>query len=242
MFFRPLTRSRVAACAAFVTLAVTGVASQTASAALPLATPVPLAGLPALQPIHEILALCEGILPGLEACRSGRNEHTRGGPGTGMVSHAEWPPFNGVLWRVSDLGRGKHYFVAGPHSDKLMGHHSDDTLAGKGGSDVLWGDYDPKNNNSQQRDYLSGGTGDDFLYSSHGRNVIKGGQGNDFIQAYYGRGSIDCGSGKDTVRLRRKQKTYKVRHCEKVKYPCKFGNDGNGRCLTKAQRDARKRD
>ena len=38
--------------------------------------------------------------------------------------------------------------AGGPLNDELLGHHGSDRLSGKGGHDILWGDWDPKNNNS----------------------------------------------------------------------------------------------
>jgi hypothetical protein len=220
-FISTHARVRAVTVAAFVTVAVTGIAAPTAGARLHT-----------LQPAVEIQALCQWITPGLEACRSGRNEHTKGGPGTGMVSHAEWPPFNGVLWRVASLEPATHWFTGGAHSDKLMGHHGNDIMAGKAASDVLWGDYDANNNNKTQVDYLSGGKGNDFLYASHGLNLLRGGPGKDLLQAYYGHGVLDCGSGThDTAKIRRHSNRYKVYNCENIKYPCPNGNDGHGKCL-----------
>jgi len=212
-------QTRLAAFAVLIPLAI-------AAASAPLAL-----ALPPLLPKGEVRAICKQAKPRTEACRSGRNEHTRGGPGTGKVSHADWPHFNGVLWRVKGSSRGKHDFWAGRAHDKLMGHHGSDTMYGQGQSDVLWGDYDATGNTRKQTDRLYGGDGDDFLYASHGRNYMTGGPGNDYLQAYYGRGVLDCGPGNDTVRVRRNSENYKLRGCEVVKHPCKHGNDGNGRCL-----------
>ena len=63
------------------------------------------------------------------------------------------------------------------------------------GHDILWGDWDPSNNNTRQKDVLDGGPGNDWLYPSHGSTVVKGGAGKDYVWAYYGRGTIDCGPG-----------------------------------------------
>ena len=57
----------------------------------------------------------------------------------------------------------------------------------------MWGDWDPRNNNTTQHDTLRGGAGNDWLYSSHGQNALFGGPGTDHIWAYYGHGLIDCG-------------------------------------------------
>jgi Ca2+-binding RTX toxin-like protein len=64
-----------------------------------------------------------------------------------------------------------------------------------------------------------GGSGDDFIYGSHGRNTIYGGKGNDAISVHYGRGVVDCGPGRDIYHVARSiKKSYRFVHCEKVDY------------------------
>ena len=36
---------------------------------------------------------------------------------------------------------------------------------------MLWGDWEPKDNGTNQTDVLRGGDGNDFLYPSHGKNM-----------------------------------------------------------------------
>ena len=90
-----------------------------------------------------------------EQCGPGNGRTTPGG-GT-KVSHKGWPRVTGVLWSVQEAGRGPHSHTGGPLNDELLGHHGSDTIDGAEGNDIIWGDWDPKNNNSSQRDKLDGG-------------------------------------------------------------------------------------
>jgi Ca2+-binding RTX toxin-like protein len=121
-----------------------------------------------------------------------------------------------VLWKVLTNGRGKHSRAGTTRNDELLGHHGDDTIDGGAGNDVLWGDWDPANNNGSQRDVLRGGAGKDWLYTSHGRNTISGGAGDDHVWAFYGHGTIDCGAGYDVVRVHPSRHAYRLRGCEKL--------------------------
>ena len=134
----------------------------------------------------------------------------------------------GVLWKVLDSG--DHEKAGGDANDELLGHHGSDRIDGGAGSDILWGDWDPANNNGRQKDVLLGGPGNDFIYPSHGSTVVRAGAGKDFIWAYYGHGTIDCGPGKDTARVRMNG-AFKLKRCEKVLHFCAFGADGHGGCL-----------
>jgi hypothetical protein len=129
------------------------------------------------------------------------------GPGCGVYrSHPE--DQNGVL-----RGTG--------HVDELLGGHGNDLIYGRGGPDVIWGDFKPCCQPLKQRDRLRGGAGNDHIYASHGTNSIKGGSGNDRIHAHFGHtgGSIDCGSGNDLVFLSKQRKShYSVRNCEHISF------------------------
>ena len=169
-------------------------------------------------------ALCNNTPPNIK-CQPGGGRQTPGGGA--LVSHKGWPRITGVFWQVTDsTGRKK---TGGVDNDELLGHHGSDQLYGAGGKDVLWGDWDPQNNNTRQKDVLRGGAGNDFIYPSHGTTRAYGGPGNDYIWAFYGKGTIDCGSGFDTVRVRMNG-AFKLRNCEKVGHFCQFGADGNGGC------------
>jgi hypothetical protein len=181
---------------------------------------------PSRPGVDPAAALCEPRQPNV-SCGPGGGRKTSGGGD--KVPHKGWPSVTGILWKVLDsTGRKK---VGGPDNDELLGHHGSDRLSGGAGHDILWGDWDPANNNGRQRDVLDGGPGNDWLYPSHGRGVVKGGPGRDYVWAYYGRGTIDCGPGaNDTARVRLKT-GWKVRNCERIVHFCGHGSDGHGGCL-----------
>jgi len=180
-------------------------------------------GRPGADPVA---ALCQPRQPNVN-CAPGGGRQTPGGGD--KVPHNGWPRVTGILWKVLDsTGRKK---AGGPDNDELLGHHGSDRLSGGAGHDILWGDWDPKNNNGRQRDVLDGGPGNDWLYPSHGHGVVRGGPGRDYVWAYYGSGTIDCGAGKgDTARVRLHSK-WKVRNCERILHFCGHGSDGHGGCL-----------
>ena len=91
------------------------------------------------------------------SCRQGRGRTTKGGAGTGKVTHKNWPRITGVYFSFPYSGGGR--LVGGELNDQLTGHHGSDTIFGGAGSDVIWGDWDPENNNGRQRDSLNGGAG-----------------------------------------------------------------------------------
>ncbi len=64
---------------------------------------------------------------------------------------------------------------------------------------------------------MSGGAGDDWIYTSHGTNTVSAGTGHDTVYAYYGHGTVDCGAGNDIVWIRRLavNQHYKLRNCER---------------------------
>jgi Ca2+-binding RTX toxin-like protein len=168
--------------------------------------------------------LCEPRRAG-EQCGPGNGRRTAGGGE--KVSHKGWPAITGILWKV--LGSHNARKTGGPDNDELLGHHGSDRIQGMAGKDVLWGDWNPKNNNGRQRDVLRGGAGDDWIYPSHGRTVVDAGPGKDYVWAYYGSGTIDCGPGRDIARVRLETK-FRVRNCERIRHFCAFGSDGKGGC------------
>lgn len=174
-------------------------------------------------------------------CGPGNNRTTAGGKGTGKVPHNDgagrsWPAISGILWQVKD--RKDRTKVGGPKNDELLGHHGSERLSGGGGHDVIWGDWDPNGNTTKQRDTLSGGSGNDWIYPSHGRTVVRGGQGNDYVWAYYGKGTIDCGPGRDTARVRTNG-AFKLRNCEKIRHFCAHGQNSKGQCLSPSGKPVR---
>jgi len=176
---------------------------------------------------------CGPPAPGLN-CGPGNGRTTAGGAGTGKVPHDDgtghtWPKISGILWMVLDGADRKK--LGGPGNDELLGHHGTERLSGAGGDDILWGDWDPKGNTTKQHDYLSGGSGNDWIYPSHGRTRVLGGPGRDYVWAYYGKGTIDCGAGRDTARVRTNG-AFKLRNCEVIRHFCTHGSDSKGNCLT----------
>ena len=156
--------------------------------------------------------LCKNLKAG-EQCGAGNGRQTAGGGA--KVTHKGWPAVTGVLWKVISMGRGHRARTGGSDNDELLGRHGSDRLNGMGGNDILWGDWDPKNNNTSQHDVLRGGAGNDWLYPSHGSTQVYGGAGNDYVWAYYGHGSIDCGPGKDTARVRLHSR-FSLHGCERI--------------------------
>ncbi len=176
-------------------------------------------------------AACEPREAGVN-CGPGNNRRTAGG-GDKVPHHdgagRRWPAISGILWHVLD-GGGRRKSGSGLN-DELLGHHGSDALYGGAGHDVIWGDWDPKGNTTRQRDLLSGGPGNDWLYPSHGRSIVLGGPGNDYVWAFYGTGLIDCGPGRDTARIRTTG-AFRTRNCERIRHFCAHGEHRDGRCLT----------
>jgi len=160
--------------------------------------------------------LAGALLALLALAPAARADHIPGRPCEGCASHKYWPSIDGLILKARD---SSEVFVGTPRNDELLGHHGSDVLRGKGGRDVLWGDWDPKNQPKRQRDRIYGGPGTDFIYGSHGRNRIYGGKGNDVISVHFGRGVVDCGPGRDIYHVvRHKRHRWKFRRCEKVEY------------------------
>ena len=160
-------------------------------------------------------------------CQEGNGRQVAGGGD--KVSHAGWPKVTGLLWIAETAG--SRTYNGTPDNDELLSHHASDTVNGGDGHDIIWGDWDPSNNTTKQRDVLNGDGGNDWIYASHGRNTLRGGAGNDFIYAYYGHGTIDCGKGGgDTAKIRLGTGQYKVKGCERILNFCAFGSIGGKRC------------
>jgi Ca2+-binding RTX toxin-like protein len=154
--------------------------------------------------------LCEGHRAEAVMCGPGNGRRTRGGGN--KVSHIGWPAVTGILWIVRESTTGQHDDGT-EFNDELLGSHGGDVISGGDGNDILWGDQLPVGNNTWQHDYIDGGAGNDWIYSSHGHNDIKGGAGNDRIWGHFGHGTIDCGSGYDVVHTKR-HSTYRLKNCE----------------------------
>lgn len=156
------------------------------------------------------------VVVALAVVPSALANHIPGQPCNGCASHAHWPTIHGKI-RKAKSSSAK--YTGSRRSDELLGHHRSDRLSGRGGSDVLWGDWDGGGQPSGQRDLIYGGSGNDFIYASHGYNRIYGGRGNDAISVHYGRGVVDCGPGRDIYHVARsRKKAYRFRNCEHVDY------------------------
>jgi Ca2+-binding RTX toxin-like protein len=151
----------------------------------------------------------------LSATATAVADHIPGRPCSNCASHAHWPSIYGKLKKANHRSV---VFRGTRRSDELLGHHGSDRLYGRGRADVLWGDWEGgADQPTNQRDRIYGGSGNDFIYGSHGRNVVFGGAGNDAISVHYGRGYVDCGPGRDIYHVpKSRRKRYKVRNCEKV--------------------------
>jgi len=184
-------------------------------------------------------------LPQVDGINCGPGNDRRSAGGGAKVPHDDglnkaspatrvWPAVSGILWQVMDDSRDagrKITKAGGPANDELLGRHGSDILSGGAGHDILWGDWDPRNNNTRQRDVLRGGAGNDWIYPSHGRTVVKAGPGTDYVWAYYGKGTIDCGPGIDTARIRTNG-AFRLKGCEKTRHFCAHGENRQGRCLS----------
>jgi Ca2+-binding RTX toxin-like protein len=130
---------------------------------------------------------------------AGAAVHAAAAPG--MASHAGWPRTThhvGHPNNESGVMRG----LDGRHNLLLGGDGNDTIWAGDDG-DVMWGDSHPDGQPESQRDFLHGGAGADWLYSSHGYNVIWTGAGNDHVALVYGFGTVYCnGPGLKTMVMR----------------------------------------
>ncbi len=162
--------------------------------------------------------------------------HVPGGGCTDCASHKYWPTIDGVIKKADVVSAT---YVGTERSDELLGHHGSDTIDGGPGADVIWGDWDPRENNETQRDVLRGGDGNDRIYPSHGVTRVQGGRGNDFVHAYYGRGVIDCGPGYDTARVRWQSRQFRLRSCERVRHFCAFGTRPDGGCYKPGEKPRR---
>ncbi|MDX6656632.1 MAG: hypothetical protein QOH62_1425 [Solirubrobacteraceae bacterium] len=181
---------------------------------LAFATPVAGQASTAHRPSHpanSYFGLCWGHHANpADRCVAGKGRTTPGG--NGKVSHVGWPAVTGIVWFANQNGSSD---TGTDFNDELLGGHGNDTISGGRGRDIIWGDQLPDGNNTWQHDTLRGGSGPDWIYSSHGYNDIAGGSGNDRIWGHFGNGTIDCGRGYDTVHVKR-HPTYRLRRCEVV--------------------------
>jgi hypothetical protein len=133
------------------------------------------------------------------------------------TSHAGWP--SPLVRQQNKANIDKTTTgVAGVHNE-LLGGHGNDVINGANSGDVIWGDYNPSGQPTTQVDHLTGGTGMDFIYASHGTNFISTGGGGDMVHAHFGSGTIRCGSSKDIVFISHKSRPhYKLIGCKRISY------------------------
>jgi RTX calcium-binding nonapeptide repeat (4 copies) len=111
------------------------------------------------------------------------------------ANHEGWP-HDECLKMDKGPGGEQHTLLglAGVHNWLLGGYGNDTLYAGDQG-DVMWGDYHPSGQSEGERDYIHGGAGEDWIYSSHGFNEIWTGAGNDHLALVYGHGVVYCNGG-----------------------------------------------
>lgn len=162
-------------------------------------------------------AAAAGLAGGVvQTSRADHIEGTSCGGSQSCAGHQFWPRMTPSDVQKARENAGTTLRGKPGNDDELLGWHGSDKLYGGEGSDVLWGDHIAARQPTNQKDFVSGGPGNDFIYTSRGVSTVLGGQGNDAIKARYGRGSVDCGSGKDIVHVPKSRKrNWKFRNCEK---------------------------
>jgi hypothetical protein len=112
-----------------------------------------------------------------------------------MADHAGWPQDQCLTMDKGPAGLS-HTLVGLEHVHNwLLGGYGNDTIYAGDAGDVIWGDYQPAGQQESERDYIHGGAGEDWIYSSHGYNEIWTGAGNDHLALVYGRGVVFCDGG-----------------------------------------------
>ena len=138
-------------------------------------------------------------------------------PALANTSHAGWP--SPLVRQQNKLNLDETITGRPGVHNELLGGAGNDTIVAANDGDVLWGDYNPDNNPTTQVDRLTGGTGKDFIYASHGTNYITTNGGGDVIHAHYGRGQIHCGSKTDLVYISHKSLPhYKLTGCKRISF------------------------
>jgi hypothetical protein len=112
-----------------------------------------------------------------------------------MADHEGWPQDECLKMDKGPSGLS-HTLVGLEHVHNwLLGGYGNDTIYAGDAGDVIWGDYQPAGQPESQRDYIHGGAGEDWIYSSHGYNEIWTGAGNDHLALVYGHGVVFCDGG-----------------------------------------------
>jgi Ca2+-binding RTX toxin-like protein len=112
-----------------------------------------------------------------------------------LASHEGWP--QDQCLKIDKGPAGASHTLVGLKRvhNWLLGGYGDDTLYAGDEGDVLWGDYQPAGQREDERDYIHGGAGEDWIYSSHGYNEIWTGAGDDHLALVYGHGVVFCNGG-----------------------------------------------
>jgi hypothetical protein len=119
------------------------------------------------------------------------------------ADHEGWPRDECLKMDKGSAGLS-HTIVGLRHVHNwLLGGYGNDTIFAGDAGDVIWGDYHPEGQPESQSDYIHGGAGEDWIYSSHGYNEIWTGAGNDHLALVYGHGTVYCnGPGVKTFVMR----------------------------------------
>jgi hypothetical protein len=119
------------------------------------------------------------------------------------ANHEGWPADECLKMDKGSAGHSHTLVGLKRVHNWLLGGYGDDTIFGGDDGDVIWGDYHPEGQPESQSDYIHGGAGEDWIYSSHGYNEIWTGAGNDHLALVYGHGTVFCnGPGVKTFVMR----------------------------------------
>jgi hypothetical protein len=120
-----------------------------------------------------------------------------------MANHTGWPADECLKMDKGSVG-ASHTLLGLKHVHNwLLGGYGNDTFYAGDRGDVIWGDYHPEGQPESQSDYIHGGPGNDWIYSSHGFNEIWTGGGDDHLALVYGHGVVHCnGPGVKTFVMR----------------------------------------
>jgi Ca2+-binding RTX toxin-like protein len=143
----------------------------------------------------------------------------------GSPANLQQPEFDNELWgsdaNESFTGsRGSDLFIGGGGNDTIKGNggndelwaydgndilyggNGNDTVRGNGGIETLYGGNGDDLMTSclqNERTFMDGGKGNDYLSSANGDDTLNGGKGKDFINGGWGNDTIDGGNGKDGI-------------------------------------------
>jgi Ca2+-binding RTX toxin-like protein len=126
-------------------------------------------------------------------------------PAAADTSHAGWPPDQHLMMDKGPAGGAVTLQGAADKHNYLLGGDGNDTITGGPMGDVIWGDYRPTVQPTNQLDIIHAGNGPNYIYTSHGTNdVWTGTSPNTIVHAHFGQGTIYCGSPAQLVDSTRK--------------------------------------